>query len=335
MTMLKTLSLILAIVIMVGAACVGPKAKPAKICGRIYAIIGIATVALGTLNVPVYPAEIPLPMWVMGAVLLVLAAAPPLLGLLENRVKRPRIAFGRGRFLGHIATNLLGGLLATGTILMSRRVSSMVDSSIAFTNDDLFNVFLPLCASVVLYFVYSQQEKQAEPDSEHKSPRSGVQNRYENSLSRWHQLANVIFLIAVTVSTLSSFVCVFAISMIHAREGNRLPFTWETAIVISAVLIFVLVCGFPGVRDDRSVYMTFLTGTPAVLCVAILWTTFFRDSTLRDAFIYIATTVSYVVYVTLVILELRARGERPRMHFFAPLAFALLLAILMFGVYLG
>lgn len=310
-----------------------PNPEPTWLSKWIVTGITAITLVLTFTHVAAYPAALPLPLWGIGAILFAVAMASPLLGLLEKRLKSPRLAYSSDRTRNHIVNNILGAGIATATIALARRFPGTSADSLRFSNDEVFNVFLPLCTMVVLYFVYGQQEHPS-PSQSAVVPESVVsQKKYENSLLRWHQLANVFHLIVMTLVATSSFLYVLAVSMLHSRAGQPLPFTWEPAVTVSLAIVFVLACGLPGARASRSVYLTFLTGTPAILCVSILWTSFFAESIARNAFAFIATTLAYAAYVTLVVLDLRERGEQPKAHFFTALAFALLLALLMVGIY--
>lgn len=310
-----------------------PNPEPAWLSKWIVTGIAAITLVLTFLHIAAYPAALPLPLWEIGAILFVIAVASPSLGLLENRLKAPRVAYGSDRTRNHIINNVLGAGVATATIALARRFPGTSADALRFSNDEVFNVFLPLCAMVVLYFVYGQQEHSSPSQSLVVPESDASQTKYENSLLRWHQFANVLHLIIMTLVATSSFLYVLAVSMLHSRAGQPLPFTWEPAVTVSLALAFVLACGLPRARDNRSVYLTFLTGTPAILCVSILWTSFFADSMARNAFAFIATSLAYVIYVALVVLDLRERGEQPKAHFFTALAFALLLALLMVGIY--
>lgn len=335
-TPLGTAGLIAAVVLLaISQSKWAPNPEPVWLSRWIVTGITAVTLVLTFTHVAAYPAALPLPMWGIGAICFGIAVAPPLLGLLENALRSPKLAYGTDRLRNHLINNILGAGIATATIALARRFPGTSADTLRFSNDEVFNVFLPLSTMVVLYFVFGQQENLSRSSSASSADPESTQRKYENSLLRWHQLANVFHLITMTLVATSSFLYVLAVSMLHSRAGQPLPFTWEPAVTVGLAIVFVLACGLPGARANRSVYLTFLTGTPAILCVSILWTSFFQDSLARNAFAFIATTLAYAAYVTLVVLDLRDRGEKPKAHFFTALAFAVLLALLMVGIYLS
>lgn len=310
-----------------------PNPEPAGLSKWIVAGITAMTLVLTFTHVAAYPAAIPLPLWGIGTCFIIVALTPPMLGLLENHIRAPKVAYSPDRLRNHVLNNLLGACLATATVGLARRFPGTSADALRFSNDEVFNVFLPLCTMVVLYFAYAQQDSSTTPPPAAAPTLNANTAKYENSLLRWHQFANVFHLIAMTFVATSSFLYVLAVSMLHSRAGQPLPFTWEPALTLTLAISFVLACGLPGARNNRSVYLTFVTGTPAILCVSILWIGFFQDSLTRNVFAFAITTLAYAAYVALVVLDLRARGEQPKAHFFTALSFAVLLALLMVGIY--
>lgn len=300
-----------------------PTPSPTWISKTVKILSGVATLVLTFTGVTAYPAALPAPTWVLGLALVGLAALSPLLGLLENMLLSPRIAYAKSRVPGHLATNIVGATLAGASIALARTFATDESAATGFNNDLIFNVFLVISTLVVVYFIYGQQQ----------SPT--IQERYENSLARWHQLSNMLYLIAATFVTITSFLYVFAIALVRAKAGSPLEFSWQAGVTLSLAFIFTLACGLPRVRDSHDVFMTFLTGTPAVLCTSILWLSFFRDSPERNIFALVATTLTYSGYVTLVVLERRTAGVKPSMHYYSSLAFGLLLVTLLVGLYLN
>lgn len=334
-TPLRTAALIGSLVLwFISQSKLAPMPEPAWLSKGIGTGITAITLFLTfTTRVPAYPAAIPLPLWSLAACFIAIALTSPMLGLLENRIRAPKVAYNPDSLPIHILTNLLGALLATATVGLARRFPGTSADALRFSNDESFAVFLPLSMLVVLYFAYAQQDTSTTSATHAATTAAADQKKYENSLLRWHQFANVLHLIIMTFVATTSFLYVLTVSMLHSRAGQPLPFTIESALTLTLAICFVLACGLPRARNSRSVYLTFLTGTPAILCVCILWISFFQDSLSRNVFAFSVTTLAYATYVTLVVLDLRARGEQPRAHYFTALSFAILLALLIVGIY--
>lgn len=312
-----------------------PKPKPEAIAQTINIGLGIVALWFTFAHVAAYPAALPISTRALSLIFLTIAISSPLLGLLENRLRAPKVAYSPNRTAGHLITNALGATLATASVALARRFPGNDSDPARFTNDEILNVFLVLSTIVVLFFVHFQQTgSEATRGKEAAEPAAALQREYENSLARWHQLMNVFHLITMTFVATTSFVYVLAVSMLGARNGMPLEFTWEAAFMISSALLFTLACGLPQSRNNPSVFLTFLTGTPAILIAAVLWVGFFQDSFGRNAFAFVSTTTAYACYVGLVIWDLRDRGEKPAPHFFAALTFALLLAAFLVALYL-
>lgn len=311
-----------------------PKPKPEGISDFILIGLGLVAYWFTFAHVGAYPAAIAVHTVTLGVIFVVVAVASPLLGLLENRLTSPRVAYSPQRTAGHVTTNVLGAALAAASVALCRRFPGSDSDGARFTNDEILNVFLALSTIVVLFFVHFQQTA-SQTTRHNKAEVSDAphQSFYENSLSRWHQSVNVLFLITMTFVAITSFVYVLAVSMLASRNGEPLEFTWEAALVISSAILFVLACGLPQSRANASVFLTFLTGTPAILIASVLWVGFFQDSFVRNLFALVSTTTAYTCYVALVIWDLRDRGEKTEPHFFAALTFALLLAALLAALY--
>lgn len=335
-TPLQASALVAAIVLLFGSV-YAPSPKPEKVSKAIIGLVGSGSLVLSIFGIAAYPAGLPVATWTLGLVFLALAVASPLLGLLENRFRSPTIAYSLHRTASHLVTNVLGAGLATASVALARRFPGTSLDSLGFSNDVIFNVFLVVSMVIVIYFVYGQQVGPEvslhNEDDNGPSDAAEEQRQFEFSMLRWNQISNVLFLITVTFVAITSFLYVLAATMLQARRGTPLEFSWEAAVTIGLALLFTLACGLPGARNDQSVFLTFLTGTPALLVTAILWVSFFNDSFGRNAFAFGSTSAAYAAYVGLVVWDLYDRGEAPQPHFFAALILAALLAVLMVGLY--
>ena len=316
-----------------------PMPKPRQLAKNVTYLVSLLAFGLSLSGIAAMPASLPLTWQQLGIIFFALAIASPLLGLLENVARKGRVAYSRSRFWPHLVTNVLGSALATSSVVLARRYHLDFEGPGRVSNDVLLNVLLILSVVTVIYFIHTQQSQSviASNKSNVSSSRQPLAGDalYQNSLARWHQLANAIHLVVMTFATLTSFMYSLDLAMRAAKRGTPLEFSWEAAALISLALIFLLSCGSPAVRQDRSVYLTFLTGMPAVLCVAVMWIGFFSDSPARNAFAVAATSVSYVAYVIFVVLELKSRGEKWERYYYVSLLFALVLIALLIGLYLS
>ena len=121
----------------------------------------------------------------------------------------------------------------------------------------------------------------------------------------------------------------------HVSQGHP-PISLPIVVAIVLALGFLYACGAPGSRDHRAVYLTFLTGTPAALGGAILWLSWFKNDSLRNAAMVSVAALGYVLYCVLVVFADWARsksedekGLLPPLHYFVPMGVALVIAVVL------
>jgi hypothetical protein len=115
--------------------------------------------------------------------------------------------------------------------------------------------------------------------------------------------------------------------------GIGLPaVSWLVIAAIFATLGFLFACGLKWSRDNRAVYLTFLTGTPAALGGAIFWLSCFRANAVRDATIVAVAGIGYVAFCVEAVFADWARDNRrgcPPLHYFVPMAVAVVISVLL------
>lgn len=179
-----------------------------------------------------------------------------------------------------------------------------------FSSEAAFNILLPLSTFLILAFVRYQQ-LEACPDIDERVDRRDVD--WEEricgfSLRHVHQLLNVGYLIVVTFTGTTTLLSLFAFALIRAKAGQPLPVSWQMFLAIGISLAFLFACGSRWCRQYRSVYLTFLTGTPAALCAALVWLSLFQSSPLRNIGAISMVLIGYIVYSVEVVLDERASG---------------------------
>lgn len=317
---------------------------------RTYKTLSLVIFAISTcftvFHIPLYPAGGSVNPWVVAGVLLVLAAASPLLGLLESKCwPNGQAVYSTGvlpgttnRFPGHILTNILGALAAFMFWWVARSTAGFDQFVANFPYNAAFNVMVPLSAAAVFAFVRWQQVDAcrdidvvaSQPDAEAKM--AGF------SLSHWHQWANVLHLIVATSVATTSFLYLVAHGMLQELHRPPHEVSWQVIATILATLGFLYACGGPWSRGKRAVYLSFLTGTPAALGGAILWLSWFRDDAIRNTVMVSIVGIGYVLYcVEAVFADWAQEGKdgKPPLHYFAPTAVAVVLAGLLGTVYLA
>ena len=282
--------------------------------------------------------------WLVGSILLGFAIAAPIAGYFESR----RLPDGQDvycttdRFWGHLLTNLLGAMTAFALWGVVHSVPSVADTFVKSLSsvNILFNVMLPLSAVAAFLFVRTQQvDAFRKRDNQHnidegKSPdeESDRENKIVGfSLKHWHQQLNFIHLVFATSVASASGLLLVAHGM--QATGIGLPaVSWLVIAAIFATLGFLFACGLKWSRDNRAVYLTFLTGTPAALGGAILWLSCFRANAVRDATIVAVAGIGYVAFCVEAVFADWARDNRrgcPPLHYFVPMAVAVVISVLL------
>jgi hypothetical protein len=334
---------------------------------RIYHWLGYALMAAAPLTyvgVRLYPPLGHANPWAVVATLLGLAVSSPVLGLCEERspqgkklqhglaTRQGRAVYSDSRFLAHLGTNLLGALAASTLWWAADSALGVAGPLETFPSADVaLSVMLPLSALVVFQFVRSQQmdalskfDSRTIKEVMRKDPKKGEAKIVGFSLRHLHQLANVFHLVAATFVASCSYLFLVAYA-IEKSAGEHPPLTWPVVAAIVLTLCFVYVCGAPGLRgapgprDNKAVYLTFLTGAPAAMGGAMLWLAWFQGGTFRDYSIASIAVVGYVLFCIEAVMADWARDERcdkehrwPPLHHFAPMTIAVVLALLLFAL---
>ena len=342
----------------------GKSAEPARTQNIIEKSVLGLTGAIVFLELPAYPSAVPWPTWIVAVVLGVLAVSSPILGVVEHRLSPDRETYALSRFPMHLITNLLGAGVAAGLLVLERQVVRAQASGFDFSYDFLFNIFLPLSTMTAFVFIRWQQVGFATAASgapsnvvietnEAVGSASEAHSRdvpdvpevggtasqedvmFENSLDRWHQLANFLHLSLVIFVVTTTLLHLLAYSIYAAKAGSPLEFTWQAASAICCGLAFLLACGTPWASKDRGVYLTFLTGTPAALSATVMSLAMFQASEGRNIATFCIVLLSYAIYVHLVLRDVKARGEMVERHYYAAFTIAVVLATLLAGFYLA
>ena len=153
------------------------------------------------------------------------------------------------------------------------------------------------------------------------------------SLRHLHQFLNATYLIAAIFTVASTLLFLFAFALTQAKAGQPLVVSWKTFVPIVAALAFLFACGLPASRQNRAVFLTFLTGAPATLCAALVWLSLFQSSVMRNVGALAIVLVGYAVYSLEVILEVRSRGGRLEVHYFAAVGMVFVLSMLLGALY--
>lgn len=315
-----------------------PKAQPAKIGEAFVFLSTAAAIICTTSGTSVSPAAWPIsPLGVL-AVLLVLAVLPPVLGLIESKVRKDGAeVFARDRFPGHLLSNVLGALAAAAFVWSGRATPGFDSFAVVFQNSAAFNVVLPMTTIVILAFVRWQQvakcpELDEIVDSKHKEEWQNCIKGY--SLKHWHQFTNTLYMIVVTFTGATMILYLFAYALVQAKAGDPLSFSWHIGVSMGVLLLFVCACGSPWSRENRAVYMTFLTGTPAVLVAALIWLALLENSTTRNVVAVSIIGIGYILYCAEAVLgSTRGSKEGVQLHYFSAAAFAVALTLLVGALY--
>lgn len=302
-------------------------------------LIGIFAIAGG---VPLHPAAWPTDPLVFTVVLVAMALVPPFVGLLESRSKGQSV-YSTGarpgasnRFPGHLLVNVIGALAAAGLVWVARSTDGFDSFTNDFENEVSFNVMLPLAVIVVFAFVRRQQVAVC-ADLDQRVKRDDAWEDYITgfSLRHWHQLFNLLYLIAVTFTATTTILYLFVHAMEQAKAGQPLGLSWQVVLAIVVSLSFAFACGLPWSRERRVVYLLFLTGAPAALGAALVWLSWLRADAFRNGFALSIVVVGYVLYCVEAVLGNRRRGEKLELSYFSAAAVAVVLVMLVGVLYLS
>ena len=305
--------------------------------GLVYVVFAVTTYLI-IFNIPLYPGNL----WVVGSILLGLAVAAPIAGRLESRHPSDGQAVyctkgEANRFRGHLVTNLCGAMTAFLLWWGARSVPGVAGT---FANSlPYFNIafrgMVPLSGAAAYLFVRWQQEDAfRKADSEHNNIDDEETSSREKkivgfSLSHWHQRLNFLHLVFVTSVASTSGLFLLVHGMQAARVGLS-AVSWLVIAAIFATLGFLFACGLKWSRDNRAVYLTFLTGAPAALGVAIFWLSWFRDNALRNFMMVAVAGIGYVAFCVEAVFADWARDKgpgRPPLHYFIPMTVSLVIAV--------
>ena len=315
-----------------------PPVRPERIGKIVGILIGAIALICTTFGLALYPAALQTsPVWIAtGFVLLSLLS--PLAGLVESRVrKNGQAVYSTGilpgtpnRLPGHLITNVLGALAVAGLVWVAHSTNGF---DAKFADDSAFNIMLPLATAVVFAFARWQQVN-ACPTIDERATESNHEDLIVGfSLRHWHQLLNVLYLIIATFAATTAILCLLAFAMEQSKAGHPLTLSWQAVLGIVISLLFVYACGGPWARDNRAVYLTFLTGAPAALCGILIWLSWFREGAARNIAALAVVGVGYPVYCVEAVLGSRSGGEKVHLHYFTAAGIALILVILLSAMY--
>jgi hypothetical protein len=344
MTLVKMASLVLQLLLF-GLNAFIPPVWPERTQKVVGFVVGAIAMACTFLGIPLYPAESPAGPLVVAVFLVAFAFVPPLAGMLESKYrKNGQAVYSTGlvpgtsnRFPGHLITNVLGALAASSLVWAAHSTSGFDGFIAGFSNDAAFNIMLPL-ATIVMFAFARWQQVDACPDIDERARRR--EPDWEDgitgfSLRHWHQLTNVLYLIAVTFTATTTILYLFAHAMAQAKAGQPLAVSWQVIVTVVVSLGFLYACGGPWSREHRAVYLTFLTGTPAALGAVLVWLSLFSEDPARNIAAMSIVGIGYVLYCVEVVLGIRRRGEKLQLHYFSAAGIAVVLAVLLSALYLS
>jgi hypothetical protein len=219
---------------------------------------------------------------------------------------------------------------------MARTIVGFDSFTQTFTDKAALNCVLPVTILVNLAFVRWQQiDADANLDERIKRGDDDWDKDIVGfSLKHAHQLANLVALIVFTFTATTTLLYLFAFALRQAKAGAPLSFSWQIGVAIVVSLVFFYLCGGPWSRQHRAVFLTFLTGTPAALAAAIVWTLLLKEGKPTSIFAVSIAVVGYVLYTWGAVEGNRGPGEKREPYYFGTAAFALALAALVGVLYL-
>lgn len=250
-TAIKVVSLLLQVVLLAVDKFAMPKAQPTKVQEPIVFLVSTVSLIATSLDLPFYHYLLAANVWIVIGVLLAFAVAPPIAGIIEAKLRKNPDIFQRDRFNAHLRNNVIGSCAAAAFILAGRWTSGFDAYTVAFKNEAAFNIVLPLTVITIFAFVRWQQE-QACPELQElmdaKDPTweqriTGFSLRYVN------QLLNAIYLILITFTGAGTILYMFAFTVVQAKNHTPLALSWPLAIAMVAIMVFLLACGLPSMKD--------------------------------------------------------------------------------------
>jgi hypothetical protein len=319
-----------------------PVVRPERIQKVVRILIGVIAPLCTLFGLALYPVALRTnPLWIATG-LVGLALLSPLAGLVESRVrKNGQAVYSTGvapgtpnRLPGHLITNVLGALAAAGLVWVAHSTNGFNVFIAAFADGAAFNIMLPLATVVIFAFARWQQVDTC-PDIDERATREAAHEDLitGSSLRHWHQFLNVLYLIVATFAATTAILCLLAYAMEQSKAGRPLILSWQVVVGIVVSLLFVYACGGPWARDNRAVYLTFLTGVPVALCAVLIWLSWLREDAARNFTALAVVGVGYVAYCIMVVLNSRNRGEKVHLHYFTTAGIALILAVLLGAMY--
>ena len=314
-----------------------PAAFPKRISNYFFKAVAITAVLLTGFQVSVIGLLFEWGAWGVTIVLMVLAVPPPIAGLTENRLRaNGNDVFDLKRLPGHLLTNVLGALASTAFVWAALSTPQFDEFNQAFGDEAAFNIALPLATAVAIAFVRSEQERQSGAlDLRTASDEVAEPAIVGYSLRHVHQLLNTIFLAAVVFSAGATMLYLFAQTISSAKAGQPLDVSWPVVVSIVLTMLFFLACGLPQSRGSRTVWITFATGTPAVLMISLVWLALFQESALRNATIGLVVGGAYVAYCVECILAERGNGNKIELHYFSSVVVLFVITMLLGAIYLS
>lgn len=339
-----------------GATRLMPRAQPQGI--QTFFVVGSSVLALFCtwIGFAIGPGALPINPVYFSAALLAVAVAAPVAGVIEAKYTSSATpVYDRTRFLPHLLTNVAGACAAVAFIWAGRSTEGFDSFSEQFRSEAAFNIVLPMTVIVIFAFVRVQQVDKCHDLDKlvHDHDDSWRQLIAGYSLARWHQILNILYLIAATFAGATMVLYLFAYTMKQAQRGEALPYTWQFGMALIVLLAFLFSCAIPKTRRSlrapgpkpdagqdteasgkQAVYLTFLTGTPAALVVALVWFALLRESPVRNGFAMGIVGGGYVLYTLLAVLGSRADGkDKVQLHYFSSAAFATVLIVLAGALY--
>jgi len=204
---------------------------------------------------------------VISLLVLIAAALPPLVGLVEGRASRHgACVYERSRFASHLLANLAGAVAVIALVVAVQRVVSGAGSAARDGEALTIDVTVPLAVLIVLAFAVAEQDRVRRDRAEQNSGREGDITGY--SLSHGHAMLNSAWLAITVFAGTSSVILLLDAQIATWRAGDPRPIPWVALLAVLAGMAFVLNCGLEGTHDSAT-YVTFATGAPGLLAMAV------------------------------------------------------------------
>lgn len=271
-------------------------------------IMNLATVGVvlaAPLGLKLTPAAWSLSPMVISLILLLMASLPPLVGLAEGRMsRRGAKVYESSRFVPHLLSNLVGAVAVIALVLAVQRVVSGAGLAPQDGDQLTIDVTLPLAVLIILAFAVAEQDRvRVDPD------RDGDISGY--SLTHLHVLLNSLWLVITVFAGTSSVILLFEAQIARWDAGHPLSIPWVTLVAVLAGMAFVLTCGLDR-RHDSATYVTFATGAPGVLALAVAF--LMRSESSGAPFYLLALTIVIGLVLSVVLAARMERGYRWWVH---------------------